>query len=384
MDELQQRRLRDVFADLVRNGPIVVEQSPFYPPRDILFDTKTDVPHPNTMRFELLDDRHRPTVSIVYLSVGGGRLVGGSFPSISGRDAVLEPISMSRVIRTCEKRAETLVDYALAMEASAFGHQQDTVMAHIRRVWNFMRATMDVGLQHEGVLPGRLGVQRRAASLFRRYQTHAKLTERLFSNTTLASIYAIATAEENADGGIVVTAPTCGSAGVLPACLRILQEKYQLPDAKICEALLVAGLIGSAAISRASIAGAVVGCQGEIGVASAMAAAAACYLLDGNVRDQVDRAAETALEHFLGLACDPVEGLVQIPCIERNAAGVASALNAANLAILSGGQDCVSFDATLDAMREIGRNMPDKYRETSLGGLAAVSDLDGDGVPDER
>jgi L-serine dehydratase len=187
-----------------------------------------------------------------------------------------------------------------------------------------------------------------------------------------ASIYAIAVAEENAAGGAVITAPTCGSSGVLPACLRVAQEERGVSEGQLLDALLVAGIVGGLAIAKASIAGALVGCQGEIGVASAMAAAATCSLLGGSVFDQIDRAAETALEHFLGLTCDPVSGLVQIPCIERNAAGAVSALNAASLARLSGGRDCISFDETLEAMLQTGLDMRDRYKETSLGGLAAV------------
>jgi L-serine dehydratase len=383
IDDLRAHPLREVYAGLSQSGGIPVGCARFDPTRDVVFDTETEVPHPNTIRFELLSRAGHPVLSTVYLSVGGGRLVGGSFPHLTDPDDG-ESVSTGRVIEACEQSGATLPEYVLDVEAGAFGHPRRNVMAHAESVWGVMQATMDAGLQREGVLPGPLGVNRRAAALLRRHRATAGSAGMLFPDTTLASIYAIAVAEENADGGIVVAAPTCGSSGVLPACLRIVQERRGVTDARICEALLVAGLIGAAAVSRASIAGAVVGCQGEIGVASAMAAAAACYLLGGSVQDQVDRAAETALEHFLGLACDPVGGLVQIPCIERNAAGVVSALNAASLALLSGGRDRVSLDATLDAMREIGRDMPDKYRETALGGLAAVPDLDGDGIPDGR
>jgi L-serine dehydratase len=357
---------------------------PFRPRVRILFDPSTPTPHPNMMRFEVRDDRGRVMRSIVYYSVGGGRLIGGSYAAAGTRSDHAPAFSMSRVIAACEARREALVDYVRAAEESEYHHAPAAVDDHMRRMWDIMRRAMSAGLQQTGILPGRLGVERRAAGLLANYQAQRACRGRFAPDTTLASIYAIAVAEENAAGGMVVTAPTCGSSGVLPACLRILQEKFLFTDSRICEALLVAGLIGSAAVARASIAGAVVGCQGEIGVASAMAAAACCYLLGGSVRAQIDRAAETALEHFLGLACDPVGGLVQIPCIERNAAGVVSALNAANLSLLSDGRDFVSLDATLDAMREIGYDMPDKYRETSLGGLAAIDDLNGDGVRDAR
>jgi hypothetical protein len=154
--------------------------------------------------------------------------------------------------------------------------------------------------------------------------------------------------------------------------LKVLQEKFGFPDARVHDALLVAGLVGLAVAKNASISGAEVGCQGEVATASAMAAAGACYLLGGDVEDQVDRAAETALEHYLGLTCDPVYGLVQIPCIERNAAAAVAAMNAANLAVLTRAEDKIKFDAAVAAMREIGRDMDRKYKETALGGLASL------------
>jgi L-serine dehydratase len=183
-------------------------------------------------------------------------------------------------------------------------------------------------------------------------------------------------AEENAAGGSVVTAPTCGSCGVIPACLRVVEEKMDIHRDGIRGALLVAGWIGAVIAANASISGAEVGCQGEIGAASAMAAGAVCYLLGGSVADQIDRAAESALEHYLGLTCDPVDGLVQIPCIERNAAGAVSALNAASLAMISGGGDRVSFDAVVDAMRRTGRDLDARYKETALGGLATTPGIE--------
>jgi len=382
--ELRLTPLRSVFANICRAGEICVGRNRFAPLRDIVFDTNSIAPHPNTLRFELLDKNGHAYRSTVYFSIGGGQLVGGSFTGQGESSGEEKPFSMSDVVRICERDGMDLPGFVLKRERESYGNPAPTVVDHIREAWSIMQDSIEAGLGHEGLLPGVLGVERRARSLHRRFMEQAAASDGAFPESTLASIYAIAVAEENADGGFVVTAPTCGSAGVLPACLRILRETRRVADESIHEALLVAGLIGIAASSRASIAGAVVGCQGEIGVASAMAAAAVCYLLGGSVRDQVDRAAETALEHFLGLACDPVGGLVQIPCIERNAAGVVSALNAASLAMLSGGRDRVSLDATLDAMREIGLAMPDRYKETALGGLATVADLDGEGIPDTR
>jgi len=363
---------------LLRNGGYV-----FRPETDIVFDTETPPSeHPNTLRCALHDHEGRVLLSAVYVSIGGGVIVEGAEPDRS-RGVVQDRTASGRaIVEDCHRRGESLADYALAAEASAHGRGSEAVTAHLQTIWDLMSRSIDRGLATEGVLPGPLGLDRRAAAMRRRFEAQRGTPGVISAESTRASIYAIAVAEENAAGGAVVTAPTCGSAGVLPACLRIMQESRSLADERIYEALLVAGVIGGLAVAKASIAGALVGCQGEIGVASAMAAAAVCHLLGGSVADQVDRAAETALEHFLGLTCDPVAGLVQIPCIERNAAGAVSALNAANLATLSGGRDRVSFDATLEVMHQTGLDLRDRYKETALGGLAAVPDLDRDGVPD--
>ncbi len=188
---------------------------------------------------------------------------------------------------------------------------------------------------------------------------------------TLAEIYAIATAEENACGSKIITAPTCGSAGVLPAVLRVMKDKYHRDRDILTDSLAAAGLFGAVAMKNASVSGAYVGCQGEIGVAASMAAAAAAVMLKFS-NDITESAAEIALEHHLGLTCDPVGGLVQIPCIERNAAGAVSALNAANIAYLTAGQHNVSYDEALTTMQRTGLDMSDKYKETSKGGLATL------------
>jgi L-serine dehydratase len=237
-------------------------------------------------------------------------------------------------------------------------------------MWDLMMKAMERGLAAEGTLPGHLGLERRARELYGRFRSMLPHFHVISPEASLAAIYAIAVAEENASGGSVVTAPTCGSCGVVPAALRMVQERMDLHHGEIRGALLVAGLIGALIAANASISGTEDGCQGEIGAASAMAAGAVCHLLGGSVEDQLDRAAESALEHYLGLTCDPVDGLVQIPCIERNAAGAVSALNAASLAMLSHGRDRVPFDAALDAMLRTGRDLHPRYKETSLGGLA--------------
>jgi L-serine dehydratase len=372
------RRLADIHQEVSSVGLITTADNwfVFRPDRDILFDTEsTPLPHPNTLCFTLSDLRDRVLLSSVYLSVGGGRLVEGSSVQAGEPDGLPEANPAEAILESCRGGNSSLVDYVLAMEANHYGHSRSDVMDHLSRIWESMYRSIEAGLSHRGCLPGGLRLERRAAEMRAEFESGVRRTI-VSEAATRAAIYAIAVAEENADGGSVVTAPTCGSAGVVPACLRVAQETLALSDGQICEALAVAGLVGALAVAKASIAGALVGCQGEIGVASAMAAAAVCYLLGGNPEDQIDRAAETALEHYLGLTCDPVDGLVQIPCIERNAAGAVSALNAANLAMISGGRDRVSFDATLEAMRQTGLDMSSRYKETSLGGLAAIRRLD--------
>lgn len=384
-EDVAERSMKSIYDEVSSTGVLLLPCHGFLfqPETDIIFDTETPPhPHPNTLRFALHDGQGLVVLSALYCSVGGGVIVEGAKLDALQDAQQAHSVAARDIVSDCQRHGESLVDYALAMEGSVHGRARDLVIGHLERVRDLMWRSIDRGLRCQGVLPGSLRVERRAAAMLARFNEQRGTPGILSSDTTRASIYAIAVAEENAGGGAVVTAPTCGSAGVLPACLRVMQESVDLPDDKIYDALLVAGVIGGLAVAKASIAGALVGCQGEIGVASAMAAAAVCHLLGGSVADQVDRAAETALEHYLGLTCDPVAGLVQIPCIERNAAGAVSALNAANLAMISGGRDRVSFDATLEVMHQTGLDMRSRYKETSLGGLAAVADLDRDGLPD--
>jgi len=379
------RSLQSIYDEIGSTGVLLLPDYgvAFDPESDIHFDTETPPePHPNTLRFALLDHEGRVLLSSVLCSIGGGAIADGAAVVELPRARPVDEVAARDFVAACERRGESLSDYALTMEEAVHGHSKDRVLDHLSSVWQLMRGSIDRGLRATGRLPGSLNLDRRASAMLARFEKMDGTPGVVSNASTRASVYAIAVAEENADGGTVVTAPTCGSAGVLPACLLVTQEALGLPEDRILDALLVAGVIGGLAIAKASIAGALVGCQGEIGVASAMAAAAVCRLLDGSVADQIDRAAETALEHFLGLTCDPVAGLVQIPCIERNAAGAASALHAANLAMISGGRDRVSFDATLEVMHRTGLDLRSRYKETSLGGLAAVTDLDRDGIPD--
>jgi len=383
--DLAERSMAAIYEDVASTGVLLLGSGgiAFQPETDITFDTETPPKlHPNTLRFALHDHEGRVLLATVFCSIGGGAVVEASEAGRAHGRRKKHAVSARAIVDACRERGQSLVGFALAAEAEIHGRSRDAVFAHLRTVWGLMSASIDRGLSTRGVLPGSLKVERRAAAMLEQFEERGGTPGVISAESTRASIYAIAVAEENAAGGAVVTAPTCGSAGVLPACLRVTQELLRLPDERIHEALLVAGVIGGLAVAKASIAGALVGCQGEIGVASAMAAAAVCHLLAGSVADQIDRAAETALEHFLGLTCDPVAGLVQIPCIERNAAGAVSALNAANLAMISGGRDRVSFDATLEVMHQTGLDLRSRYKETSLGGLAAIPDLDRDGLPD--
>jgi L-serine dehydratase len=244
-------------------------------------------------------------------------------------------------------------------------YEQEDIEPYLKEVWEVMKDSIQRGLSIEGPLPGKLRLRRCAAA----YYMKAQSTKGFTQQAQLVSAYALAVAEENACGGIIVTAPTCGSAGVLPAVLFALKKKYNFPDQKIYRALAVAGLIGNSVKFNGSIAGAEVGCQGEVGVACAMAAGAATQLLGGS-NHQIEYAAEMGLEHHLGLTCDPVAGLVQIPCILRNVAGATRALDSAAFVLLTNGRHRVSFDQVVQTMVETGRDLQSKYKETSTGGLA--------------
>jgi L-serine dehydratase len=232
-----------------------------------------------------------------------------------------------------------------------------------------MQEAIRRGIEAEGVLPGGLNVPRKASQYYIKLISHKESLKR----RNLVFAYALAVAEENASGGLIVTAPTCGSSGVLPAVLYMNKENYDFSEMKILRALATSGIIGNLVKTNASISGAVVGCQGEIGTACSMASAAASQLFGGTPQ-QVEYAASMGLEHFLGLTCDPVAGLVQIPCIERNAFAAARAVDASVYSLLSDGLHLVSFDRVVAAMNQTGHDIPPIYKETALGGLARVFD----------
>jgi len=363
--------LPDVLAAVRAAGDVRIAGGRFVfrPDEDIVFDvSEHGLLHPNTLRFELLGDEERVVLAEEYRSLGGGAVAGGTFGAESAGKG---RFTMTEILASCWERGTDLVGFVRENERR-LGRTDAETETRLSVLWAAMRDSIARGLSTPGVLPGPLRLVRRAPGLYEALQKREEARKPLTQEMDLASAYAIAVAEENAAGMQVVTAPTCGAAGVVPAVLRTFQEVLGLRDERIHDALLVAGLIGLAVATNASIAGAEVGCQGEVGTASAMAAAAACYLLGGDVEAQVDRAAETALEHYLGLTCDPVYGLVQIPCIERNGAAVVAALHAASLAVLCRGEDRISFDTAVAALREVGRDMSPKYKETGLGGIAAL------------
>lgn len=311
---------------------------------------------PNGMRFEALDGCGVRTDVWQGWSIGGGDLLEHSHTAPVGK--IYPAATMRKVLRSCDSGGRTLWEYA--------GHHEgDDIWDHLHVVWKTMLASLRRGLETEGTLPGSIHLARKASS----YHTKATNSRGYLQKTGRAFAYALAVAEENAAGGEVVTAPTCGSAGVVPAAIYFLAKTYKVTEPKILHALATAGLIGNLVKNNASISGAEVGCQGEVGTACAMAAGAATQILGGTPH-QVEYAAEMGLEHHLGLTCDPVDGLVQIPCIERNAVAAVTALDCAAYVLLSDGRHRIGFDEVVQAMAQTGRDLDRSYRETACGGLA--------------
>jgi len=321
---------------------------------EIVWKPEENLPlHPNGMRF-FADANTTPWT--VY-SVGGGSIRDAEHFGETNRE-IYKLHSMKEILELCD--AEGIALWEFVQDA-----EDDELWDYMRTVWNAMRDVVKRGLETEGALPGPLKIRRKAFSYFVKAQNSTEYLRRineLFS-------YALACSEENASAGMVVTAPTCGSCGIVPGVLNFMQLSYKFTDVMVWHALATAGLVGNLAKKNASISGAEVGCQGEVGVACAMAAAAATQLLGGSIH-QIEYAAEMGLEHHLGLTCDPVMGLVQIPCIERNAMAASRALDCASFALLSDGRHRVSYDDVLATMARTGRDLNSKYRETSMGGLA--------------
>ncbi len=314
--------------------------------------------HPNAMRFEALDLAGKPYEEWTVYSVGGGKITDGKKENEAKN--IYDMTFISDILTWTQKTGRSFWEYAEMIEGPE-------IYDHLKKVWDMMQKTIKRGLEAEGVLPGGLNLTRKAAS----YYIKSKSFSGSLKKKTLTFSYALAVSEENASGGKVVTAPTCGSAGVVPAVLYRMRESLDFSDKKIIRALLTAGLFGNVVKENASISGAEVGCQGEVGTACAMAAAAATQLLGGTPQ-QIEYAAEMGIEHHLGLTCDPIGGLVQAPCIERNAFAAEKALNAATYALLSDGRHLVSFDKIVKTMNQTGHDIPSIYKETSEGGMALI------------
>ncbi len=333
-------------------------------PVDIIWKSDEVLPrHPNALRFHALTQEGHPLKSWTAYSTGGGALAGEDDPPLPSQMYPLD--TMADILSWCTREGRQLWEYVYCCEGQE-------IMDYLREVWKVMKESIQRGIDTEGVLPGGLNLPRKAAQ----YYAQASHLSGPIGKRSLVYAYALAVSEENADGGKIVTAPTCGASGVLPAVLYYTWKTYKLQEHRIIKSLAAAGLIGNLVKTRASISGAEVGCQGEIGTACAMASAASTHLMGGS-NYQVEYAAEMGLEHHLGLTCDPIKGLVQIPCIERNALGAARALNHMSFSLLSDGRHQVSFDSVVKVMKETGKALPSLYRETSLGGLAALT-------PDEK
>ena len=331
-------------------------------PVEILWETATpedSLPHPNTMDLEAFQGDSLLGRWRVF-SVGGGKIQIEGRPSVAPQDVY--PLSTFREIKAyCEENNKFLWQFVEENEGPE-------IWDYLRDVWKQMKATVYAGLNTEGVLHGGLGVQRKAKYLIR--QRHMDESAETRENRKVCA-YAFAVSEENAGGGVVVTAPTCGASGVLPAVLLFKQEQHGFSDTEVCHALATAGVIGNIIKTNASISGAECGCQAEVGSACSMAAAGLAELYHMEL-DQIEYAAEVAMEHHLGLTCDPIGGLVQIPCIERNAVAAMRAINALSLANFLTYTRKISFDVVVRTMYETGRDLFSKYRETSEGGLAKV------------
>jgi L-serine dehydratase len=315
--------------------------------------------HTNGMLFQGVMEDGTTFGDWMVFSIGGGNLASDDMPESTPSVDVYEMSHIADIQYWCEKRGASFWEYVEACEGPE-------IWDYIATVWEVMKDSIMRGLEAEGVLPGGLGVRRKACD----YLIRAKGYSSTMQSRGMVIAYALAVAEENAAGGKIVTAPTCGSSGILPAVLYHLMLSKDFRESRIMRAIATAGLFGNVVRTNASISGAEVGCQGEVGVACAMGAAAACQLFGGSPA-QIEYAAEMALEHHLGLTCDPICGLVQIPCIERNAFGAARALDANTYATFSDGSHRVSFDRVVEVMRRTGHDIPSLYKETSEGGLAA-------------
>ena len=374
-------RMDAIIGEVERSGRVTPPGHPAYefqPKTDLIFDKKQPLPgHANGMSFSAFDRDGRLLLKRIYYSIGGGFVVTDTeleamrTPKKSAGDARIPyPFASARqMLDMARGSGLTIAQMKRANEETKMSSAE--LDAGLDRIWEAMSSCIDRGLKVDGIMPGGLKVKRRAKAI------HDKLNEEWRSNrlnpllaNDWLSVYAMAVNEENAGGGRVVTAPTNGAAGVIPATVRYYLHFHEdATQADVHNFLLTAAAIGGIIKHNASISGAEVGCQGEVGSAAAMAAAGLAAVMGGSP-EQIENAAEIALEHHLGMTCDPIAGLVQVPCIERNALGAVKAVTAASLAIKGDGTHFVPLDACIETMRQTGNDMSEKYKETSTGGLA--------------
>ena len=327
-------------------------------PLNLLWEPEIFLPyHPNGMLFKSKDENGNVTDEWTVFSVGGGALAEEGISAVTSPE-IYDMNKMSQILGWCERTGRSYWEYVQQCEES-------DIWDYLNEVWKTMRAAVERGLDHEGVLPGPLNLRRKAST----YYIKAKGFKDNLRSRGLVFSYALAVSEENASGGKIVTAPTCGSCGVVPAVLYHLQESRDFSQMRMLRALATAGLVGNIVKHNATISGAEGGCQAEVGVACSMAAAAASQLFGGSPA-QIEYACEMGLEHHLGMTCDPVCGLVQIPCIERNAYAAARALDSNIYSAFTDGTHRVSFDKVVEVMKQTGHDLPSLYKETSTGGLA--------------
>nr|WP_250810633.1 L-serine ammonia-lyase [Neorhizobium tomejilense] len=374
-------RMDEIIGEVERSGRITPPGHPAYefqPKTDLIFDKKQPLPgHANGMSFSAFDRDGRLLLKRIYYSIGGGFVVTDTeleamraSKKSAGDARIPYPFASARqMLDMARGSGLTIAQMKRANEETKMSSAE--LDAGLDRIWEAMSSCIDRGLKVDGIMPGGLKVKRRAKAI------HDKLNEEWRSNrlnpllaNDWLSVYAMAVNEENAGGGRVVTAPTNGAAGVIPATVRYYLHFHEdATQADVHNFLLTAAAIGGIIKHNASISGAEVGCQGEVGSAAAMAAAGLAAVMGGSP-EQIENAAEIALEHHLGMTCDPIAGLVQVPCIERNALGAVKAVTAASLAIKGDGTHFVPLDACIETMRQTGNDMSEKYKETSTGGLA--------------
>lgn len=334
-----------------RRGDVVIEWKP----------KETLQLHPNGMKIASINYDGDIYDRWTYYSIGGGDIICMDMP-VEGENGpeIYSMNTLKEIMDWCNRSGKSYWEYVDETEGNTYGFWE-----HLQLVWEVMQKAVERGIEQEGALPGPLNMRRKALSYFVRADGQSDA----FRTRGLIFAYALAVSEENASGGTIVTAPTCGSCGVLPSVLYHLKKTYGFSDLRIVRALATAGLIGNIVKYNASVSGAEVGCQGEVGVACAMAAGAVTQLMGGSP-SQIEYAAEMGLEHHLGLTCDPVGGLVQIPCIERNAYAAARAFDAGIYSLYTDGRHRVTFDQVVNVMKQTGKDLPSLYKETSEGGLA--------------